>query len=349
MLTRERIIKIAGVCKMRPCFENDLTQDAVLDMIFRKFHHRMPSARLLVLCLVGLLGALPIPAQDDIDAIPQPRPRPMPTAVMAQADLTLEFYFPSIMQGGLGLLRLQAVDVRQARALFLDEESPFFPVEGDVWYAFAVAGMNARARNYDLTVIVEKNDGDIIAFNRNVKVESAGYITQNFNIPGDRSNLVDRQVEQAEFAKLDAMTAEITPEPLWDAVGFALPLNAKLSSPFGAYRTLNETMQTRHTGWDQRAAVGTPIKSVAAGAVVFAGRLDIRGHYVMIDHGRGVYSGYAHFSETHVARGQRIAAGQVIGMSGNSGRSSGPHLHWEMSVNGEWIDGLSFIEMWLPS
>ena len=309
----------------------------------------MPAARALVLCLVGLLAMLSIQAQDDIDAIPQPRPRPMPAAVMTQADLTLEFYFPSIMQGGLGLLRLQAVDVRQARALFLDEESPFFQLESDVWYAFAVASMDAPARDYDLTVTVEQNDGGAMAFHRNVQVESAGYITQNFNIPGDRSNLIDRQVEQAEFAKLDAITADIAPEPLWDAVGFALPLNAKLSSPFGAYRTLNETMQTRHTGWDQRAAAGTPIKAVAAGRVAFAGRLDIRGNYVMINHGYGVYSGYAHFSATHVTRGQTIAAGQVIGMSGNSGRSSGPHLHWEISVNGEWIDGLALIDMWLPS
>ena len=309
----------------------------------------MPAARALVLCLVGLLAMLSIQAQDDIDAIPQPRPRPMPTAVMTQADLRLEFYFSSIMQGGLGLLRLQAVDVQQARVLFLGEEYDFFQLEDGLWYAFAVASMDARARDYDLTVIVEQNDGDTIAFNRNVQVESAGYITQDFNIPGDRSALVDRQVEQAEFAKLDAITADLTPKPLWDAVGFALPLNSELSSPFGAYRTLNETMQTRHTGWDQRAAVGTPIKAAAAGVVAFAGRLDIRGNYVMIDHGYGVYSGYAHFSESHVIPGQRIAAGQVIGMSGNTGRSSGPHLHWEMVVGGEWVDGLAFIEMWLPS
>ena len=309
----------------------------------------MPAARALVLCLVSLLAMLSLQAQDDIDAIPQPRPRPMPTAVMTQADLTLEFYFPSIMQGGLGLLRLQAVDVRQARVLFLGAEYDFFQLEDGLWYAFAVASMDASARDYDLTVTVEQNDGDIIAFNRNVQVESAGYITQDFNIPGDRSDLVDRQVEQAEFAKLDAITAAVTPEPLWGAIGFALPLNAELSSPFGAYRTLNETMQTRHTGWDQRAAVGTPIKAVAAGVVAFAGRLDIRGNYVMIDHGYGVYSGYAHFSEAHVTSGQRIAAGQIIGMSGNSGRSSGPHLHWEMVVGGEWVDGLAFIEMWLPS
>ena len=307
----------------------------------------MPAARALVLCLVGLL-ALPIQAQDDSDAIPQPRPRPMPAAVMTQADLTLAFYFPSIMQGSVGLLRLQAVDVQRARVSFLGAEHDFFQLESDVWYAFAVVSMDAPARDYELTVTVERR-ADSITFNRNVGVESAGYITQDFSISADRSDLLDPEVERAEFAKLDALTAAGATAALWDAGGFAPPLESETSSPFGAYRTLNETMRTRHTGWDQRAAVGTPIKAAAGGAVIFADRLDIRGNYVMIDHGYAVYSGYAHFSEVHVTRGQRIAAGQIIGMSGNTGRSSGPHLHWEMVVGGEWIDSLAFIEMWLPS
>ena len=308
----------------------------------------MPSARLLVLCLIGLLFLFPVKTQDDIDAIPQPRPRPMPTAVMTEADLTLELYFPFIIQGSVGLVRLEAGQIDRARVFFLGGEYAFFHVEGDAWYAFAVASMDVRVREYALTVVVERSAGNI-TFNRNVRVESANYITQDFSISGDRSYLVDPEVERAEFAKLDAMTADITPAALWGASGFALPLESETSSPFGAYRVLNQAMQTRHTGWDQRAAVGTPIQSAAAGVVAFAGRLDIRGNYVMIDHGYGVYSGYAHFSEVHVTRGQSIAAGQIIGMSGNTGRSSGPHLHWEIVVNGEWVDSLAFIEMWLPS
>lgn len=308
----------------------------------------MLAARLLVLCLAGLLCMLSAQSQDDMDAIPQPRPRPMPTAVMVAADLRLEFYFPSLIQGEVGLVRLEAEEIERAQVFFLGAEHPFFQVEGDAWYAFAVARMDARIRDYSLMVIVERG-ADSITFNRTVKVESAGYITQDFNIPGDRSYLANPEVERTEFAKLDVITADITPAMLWDARGFARPLESETSSPFGAYRVLNQVMQTRHTGWDQRAPVGTPIQAAAAGRVAFAGRLDIRGNYVIIDHGHGVYSGYAHFSQTHVTRGQAVAAGQIIGMSGNTGRSSGPHLHWEMVVNGEWVDGLAFIEMWLPS
>ena len=82
--------------------------------------------------------------------------------------------------------------------------------------------------------------------------------------------------------------------------------------------------------------------------MAFAGLMDIRGNYVVIDHGHGVYTGYAHFSQIHVTRGQTIAAGQVIGVTGDTGRSSGPHLHWEMNINGDWVDVANVSRMWLP-
>jgi murein DD-endopeptidase MepM/ murein hydrolase activator NlpD len=86
----------------------------------------------------------------------------------------------------------------------------------------------------------------------------------------------------------------------------------------------------------------------AAGRVAFAGRLDIRGNHVIIDHGFGVFTGYSHMSQVNVTRGQLVTRGQILGLSGNSGRSSGPHLHWEVTVNGDWVDSVDFINMWLP-
>lgn len=316
--------------------------------MMRKMRLPMPSVRLPVLVLISLLCLLPAQAQSDRDAIPQPEPRPMPSAVLVEGDVWLEWHFSSIMQGGVGLLRLQAESIHQARLLFLGGEFPFFQLEGDGWYALAAVSMNVRPGDYELTVLAQGSAG-AVRFRREVRIEAAHYITQDFNIPGARAYLADPELEAAEFAKLDAITAAVTSVPLWDAVGFALPLASQTTSPFGAYRLLNQGVRTRHTGWDQRAAAGTPVKSAAAGVVAFAGRLDIRGNYVMIDHGYGIYSGYAHFSELQVTRGQRIAAGQIIGMSGNSGRSSGPHLHWEMAVHGEWVDGLAFIKLWLPT
>jgi murein DD-endopeptidase MepM/ murein hydrolase activator NlpD len=135
---------------------------------------------------------------------------------------------------------------------------------------------------------------------------------------------------------------------LWSNAGFIAPMDSEITSAFGSFRTLNQYTQTRHTGWDFRAPPGTPVRASADGEVAYAGPLDIRGNYVLLDHGFGVFSGYAHFSEMYVTVGQSVAQGEIIGVSGNTGRSNGPHLHWEISVNGEWIDSLQFTEMWLP-
>lgn len=300
---------------------------------------------ILLILLVGLM--LPSVAQDDIDATAQPQPRPMPTTVLVEGDVTAEFYFASVMQGGVGVIRLIAPEIIQARAFLLNAEYPFGEIEDDGWYGFIVANMDIQPRDYELTILVEQPEGNT-SIKYMLTVDSAGYITQNFDIPGDRSYLADPEVERAEFAKLDAITEPVTQEALWGDTGFSLPINAEFTSGFGAYRVLNNAMQTRHTGWDQQAPVGTPIRAIGAGKVAFAGLLDIRGNYVMIDHGYGVYSGYAHFSQVHVTRGQTIAEGQILGMSGNTGRSSGPHLHWEMIVNGEWVDSRAFMDTWMP-
>lgn len=307
----------------------------------------MRSSKIIVVCLMLLALTFSTFTQDDIDATEQPQPRPMPTTVQVEDDLTLELYFPSILQGGVGLVRLAGDNIDQARIFFVNQEYPFFQIADDGWYGFAVANMDVQPRDYEMTVLVERPEQNV-TLTAMITVDSAGYITQNFDIPGDRSYLADPEIERAEFAKIDAITAGVTLETLWGETGFSLPLDSEVSSSFGTYRVLNDAMQTRHTGWDQRAPVGTPVQAIAAGKVAFAGQLDIRGNYIMIDHGYGVYSGYAHFSQIHVTRGQTVAAGQVLGMSGNTGRSSGAHLHWEMVVNGEWVDSLAFIEMWMP-
>jgi murein DD-endopeptidase MepM/ murein hydrolase activator NlpD len=211
-----------------------------------------------------------------------------------------------------------------------------------------VADIDAQPRDYPLTVLVQKSDGTAVSFDALVTVESAGYARQVFEVPSTIGYLIDPQIERNEYARLEAVMQGQRPERLWDATHFSLPIDAPYSGRFGQYRILNQTVQTRHTGWDQTTFAGTPVGAMASGEVAFAGQLDIRGNYIMIDHGWGVFSGYAHLSQINVERGQSVTAGQIIGASGNSGRSNGPHLHWEITVNGEWVDGVLFLEMWLP-
>jgi murein DD-endopeptidase MepM/ murein hydrolase activator NlpD len=93
---------------------------------------------------------------------------------------------------------------------------------------------------------------------------------------------------------------------------------------------------------------GTPIYAPAAGTVVMAERLQIRGKVVILDHGLGVYTGFWHLSEINVSVGQPVEKGEVVGLVGNSGLSSGPHLHWEMRVGGVPVDPLQWTRRAFP-
>ncbi len=307
----------------------------------------MTVMRFILLLLVSLV-ALAASAQSELLPTFQSAPRPLPSSVHYEAGLRLELYFSALIQGGSGLLRLSGDDIAHADFSFRGARRPFFTRAGADWHALIVVDMNAQPGNYQLAVTVER-ESETLSFRRDLRIDPAGYVVQDLELPPERSHLVDVGIEAEEFELLAEITAGYTAEPLWDETGFALPSEYELSTPFGVYRLMNGEHETRHTGWDQNAPAGASIRALAAGLVVFAGPLQIRGNSVWVDHGLGIYSGYAHLSDIRVAVGQRIAGGQVIGSSGDTGRSSGAHLHWEIVGQGFWLDGLAFLDLWLPA
>lgn len=292
--------------------------------------------------------ALNTSAQGETPPVFQPEPRPLPASMQIEDGLRLEYFHTALTQGGVGLLRLSGEDIVGARAEFRQKHIPFFQVAGDAFYALIAADMNMSPRTYSLIVHVSR-ESDIVRFERELRIDSANFIVQELKLPRGRAHLADAEIERNELDMLAALASEYYPQPLWDESGFELPHISELTTPFGAFRRLDEGRQSRHTGWDQNLPIGTPVHAMAAGVTRFAGPLDIRGNYVLIDHGLGLFSGYAHFSALHVVEGQRVEAGQIIGLSGNTGRSSAPHLHWEILLQGEWVDGLTLLEQWLPA
>lgn len=281
-----------------------------------------------------------------------PLPRPNPTSTISGDGLSAELFFEVIEQGRAGLVRVTGEGLTEVNALFLNRVVPFFAVESEpgAFYGFLVPSMEQAARTYDLEIYGTLGEGDATArvtLQTQVEVELGGFLGESVDLPTDRAYLVSAEVERAEFARLSAVFETLTPEKRWED-GFQKPINAELTSQFGTVRTLNSTFPTRHTGWDLRAATGTPVHASAAGRVAFAGALDIRGNCIIIDHGQGVFSTYSHFSQVFVTRGQEVARDEIIGLTGSTGRSSGPHLHWEIAVNGEFVDSADFIGMWLP-
>lgn len=142
----------------------------------------------------------------------------------------------------------------------------------------------------------------------------------------DLNRIIQEQKEIGEIYR------QVTPKKYWSGP-FVLPIQSAITSPFGSRRVYNGKLKNFHPGLDLRAAIGTPIYSAAPGKVVLAKELFYTGNTVMVDHGYGVITLYAHMNQIKVKKGDPIKVGQLLGLSGKTGRVSGPHLHWQAVVH----------------
>ncbi|MFN3428474.1 MAG: peptidoglycan DD-metalloendopeptidase family protein [Candidatus Sericytochromatia bacterium] len=118
----------------------------------------------------------------------------------------------------------------------------------------------------------------------------------------------------------------------------SLPVHGRFSSPYGMRKHPVTGQHKLHTGLDIAAATGTPVKVPRSGTVTFAGWSGGYGNYVVIDHGNGLQTAYAHLSAINVRKGQSVSAGSQLGKVGSTGMSTGPHLHFEVKRNGQFVD-----------
>ncbi|MDA8793620.1 M23 family metallopeptidase [Bacteriovoracaceae bacterium] len=126
---------------------------------------------------------------------------------------------------------------------------------------------------------------------------------------------------------------------------FKVPLNSFITSHYGNKRVFNGKKESQHLGNDFRARVGTKIPVSNDGKVVFTGNLFYSGNTVIVYHGLDIFTVYAHLSRYKVKTGQIVKKKDIIGLSGMTGRVSGPHLHWGVKVSGNWVDGFSLVNI----
>ncbi len=156
--------------------------------------------------------------------------------------------------------------------------------------------------------------------------------------PDDLARIrADLAAIQAAFA---TWTETLTPPPL----RFTLPVRGRLSSPFGLRRYFNGQPRQPHSGIDIAAPRGTPILAPAEGEVIATGDFFFNGRSVFLDHGLGLVTMYNHLERIYVQPGERVSRGQPIGEIGTSGRVTGPHLHWTVSLNNARVDPMLFLE-----
>jgi len=214
--------------------------------------------------------------------------------------------------------------------------------DGDVHYT-ALLGLSPLLEpgKYTVTLSLLTETGDSLNLPLPVLVSAGRYDYERIDLPPDRQALLDPALSQAERNKIAALRTVRTLERFW-SMPFSMPMLGSITSYYGSRRSYGYGFNSYHGGTDFRARVGTPVSAPAAGTVVLAEALVVRGNAVILDHGWGVMSGYWHLSRIEVEVDQVINRGDLIGAVGNTGLSTGPHLHWEMWVNGVSVSPLAW-------
>ncbi|MBE9537228.1 MAG: M23 family metallopeptidase [Proteobacteria bacterium] len=205
--------------------------------------------------------------------------------------------------------------------------------------------MNMEPGDYQL-VLTALADGQDIRENYMVEVTARDYRVERLSLPEkmvtpDKGKIARIIREANSLKKVKKM---LTPERFWDGE-FVRPADGLFADNFGVRRILNGIEKKPHSGNDLKAYAGTPVKSPNGGTVVYVDKMYYGGKTVVVDHGHGLSTLYMHLSKILVNHGERVEKGEVIGLVGSTGRSTGPHLHWGAYLGGINVDPASLLSL----
>ena len=250
-------------------------------------------------------------------------------------------------EGRTGRIEIRTTESANLSGTFLDQELQVIEQEDGLQHNIIVGiPMFTQQDVYPLRLTLSGDDGVVVPINANLQVIGGGYGYQNITI--GNSELLSEAIEVTEKNLLVGTTQHFNPAKYWeDSIG--LPAAAPMNAFFGALRSYNGSAYDRyHHGVDFAGPSGTPVLAAADGTVVLADALRIRGNAIIVDHGWGLYTLYAHLNSMLVSPGEQITSGQKIGTIGSTGRSTGPHLHWEVWLNGVNVDPQQWVQETFP-
>jgi murein DD-endopeptidase MepM/ murein hydrolase activator NlpD len=244
-------------------------------------------------------------------------------------------------------LRLTVPDepgIQSVEVLWQGKRIPYVDI-GSEWVTVIGIDLETKAGNYSGDVRVSKN-GTIERRPLTVTVRSVKFPTEQLKVADQYVQLSKQNQERAnaEAAEITAIHNTITPEVFWSE-SFVSPIPGIAGANFGKRRVFNGESRNPHNGADLRATTGTPIHSTNRGRVVLARDLFYTGNTVIVDHGMGIYTLYAHLSKIDVAAGDIVERSQVVGLAGATGRVTGPHLHWGARVQNARVDPFSLVNL----
>jgi len=255
------------------------------------------------------------------------------------------------VQGKVALIQLTGDEGLSLSGLLGENELKFFKIDENNYAS--LEGIHAMTEPGLYTLVLSGTlpvsspyFGSPFKFSQTITIRDGGYSYDPVITVSPET--IDPAVTKPEDAQWAALASNYSPVKLWDGI-FKSPAPEPYEkcwpSLFGSRRSYNGSAYIYfHSGLDFCGGVGTEILAPAAGKVVFAGPLTVRGNATMIDHGWGIFTGYLHQSEILVKVGEFIEPGQVIGLVGGTGRVTGPHLHWEIWAGGAQVDPMDWLE-----
>jgi len=271
----------------------------------------------------------------------------MGMAARAENGILVESFPKVAKQGDVCLVRASGpASVKSIHGEFHGERFPMaFNNEIGMYEGLIGIDMSTSSASYEIKVIATDGDNRVYSSTLSLRVEKVDFGSQAVSLPSYMVELDAKTLERVnhEARKLEALFQTFRDGRLWEG-GFILPVEGEISTGFGLNRIINGQQRSQHTGVDLRAEQGTSVLASNHGVVVLVDELFFSGKSVILDHGWGLYSMYFHLSETLVKEGNRVRSGAILGRVGSTGRSTGPHLHWGIRINGARVDPFALLK-----
>jgi murein DD-endopeptidase MepM/ murein hydrolase activator NlpD len=258
----------------------------------------------------------------------------------------------SLSNGSPVLFEIRApAKLQSVSAAWMGHDVSFFnpSTAGKVWYGLGGVSLTTTPGSYDLRVKEMFTNGQTAELVRKIKIVRAAYpkitvkVAKQYTEPSPQQLTAisaDKDVKNKAFGAVSA-------QRLWDG-RFVSPVSAPVSDVFGTARVFNEQVQSRHQGLDFAVPPGTDVHAINSGVVILARPMFFEGDCVVIDHGQGLLSLYLHLSEFKVKEGQEVRSGDLIGLSGGTGRATGPHLHLAVRWQGVYVSPAILLKLQIP-
>jgi murein DD-endopeptidase MepM/ murein hydrolase activator NlpD len=254
-----------------------------------------------------------------------------------------------VVAGAPELIRVEAQGAANVTGEWMGQKIAFFRGrDGRTWFALAGVDVEGAVGPSTLRISVEAGTNGAASqeVTQSVEIHAAHYRTGALTVAPEFVQPPAEAMDEikAEVALKGKVFGASAPEPLWSG-DFRAPVVAAPTDSFGTRRTFNGKLASVHKGMDFRAATGTPVHAGNDGIVVLARKLYYEGNCVAIDHGLGLYTISMHLSRIDVHEGERVKKGQLVGLSGATGRVTGPHLHWALRWENAYLDPAKLLKL----